>query len=327
MDWHAKLRDDPLALAGYIRQGATEGSAVAAARPTISDVGVAFADLHTAFCRSVWDARTVASIGGRTVLTPREGSPGATHVPDCARSNPANCLVLEVADGYVTAVRDHLGGFAHLASVGGPARPLLALARVLLDASVHVSFVLAEDITERERCARALNLRFEALRQEIADARGNSQQLETEREALMRAATDDGFEREVFHDKKSGKPKIAWFVLPHVRESDLIAEAVEGKAQLSWRVLSSVVHAQERAAIRFPLGLAAIDPGPHAPMMILTYAATPLVLAVQATRSAERYYGTTGTSVDDGPVDHALATLMASTGGFDDVIRRRLGFS
>lgn len=325
-DRHAKLRDDPMALVTQIHQRAIEGQAIARARPSIVDVGAAFSDLHAEFCEAVWGSTVGAPAAGRAPLQPRLGTPGEKHAVDCGRTNPANGLVLEVAGGYVTAIRDHVAGFAQLASVGGPARSMLALARVLLDASVHASFVLAEDIDERARCGRALNLRFAALRLEIADARGDSRHLETEREVLMRAAVEDGFERLKVQDKQTGKQKTEWFVRPHQREADLIANAVGGAARSSWRVLSSVVHAQERAVVRFPLGLEAIDPGPHAPMMIMAHAATPLVLTIEAMRAIERYYGTTGTSVDDEAVAHAIATLRASTGGADEAIRRRLGF-
>ncbi len=328
-DWDALLRDDPQAFVRELRRGAQQGAALAAARPGLEDVGAALEQVHDRFAEALWEPQRPDAVE-RSVLRPRDDSAGAKFTDELNEVNPDNGLVLEVADGYATALRDHMLGLARLASAGGPARSMLALARVLLDASVHLTFLMDTSLGDRERCSRALNIRLEALRQEIADAQDDpdaQREVTSERERLLEAAQVDGFERELVKNGKSGTTRPGWFVTPHDRFDAVMRSAIGDNEMDSWRTLSSVVHAQERPSVRFPLGLGEILPGPHATQMTLLFACLPVFLGVEAMRAAERFYGTTGVSVDDdGVADKAIRTVAAASGMHDDLIRRRLGF-
>ncbi|TRW44386.1 hypothetical protein [Georgenia yuyongxinii] len=323
-DWGALLREDPAAFARELRRRADEGVRVAAARPGFPAVGGALITLHAAFTDSLWGVHSLTNDRRPHVLKPRSGAPGDNWDRGSVNVNPENSLVLEVVDGYATAVRDHLLGFAHLALAEGPARPMLALARVLLDASVHLSFLVTPAIDERERCARALNVRFEALRQEIADGREASVKIEEDRAGLMRDALKDGYERETA-DSKTQKRKPTWFVLPRHRSDDVLKEAVGGPHQDSWRTLSSVVHAQERSTVRFALGLDSVHPGPHASATVMTHAGIPIALATEAIRMAESFYNGSRSPVVDEAANDVQRVVMAATGQYDDIIRTELG--
>lgn len=327
-DLASLLRDNPMEFALRIHRGAEQGRAVAAARPTLAHVGAALEAVHDRFTSALWAPRASNAVE-RRLLTPVSGAGGAAPRESLPTVNPNNTLVLEVADGYATAVRDHMLGFARLAAAGGPTRSMLALARVLLDASVHLTFLLASDVGARERCGRALNIRLEALRQEIADAQDDPDeraQVSRERDSLLEAAELDGFEREQVK-AKGGIKRPGWFVAPHDRFDAVMRTAIGGDHMESWRTLSSVVHAQERPGVRFPLGLDEILPGPHANQMMLLHALLPVLLGVEAMRVAERFYGTLGVSVDDeGLADRAIYVVAMASGMHDDVIRQRLGF-
>lgn len=329
-DLSALMRTDPAAFLRELRRQAQEGVALAAARPNLEAVGAALEQLHDQFVQALWDPEQPNAVE-RTILRPRPDAFGFASSEPCPTVNPKNELVLEIADGYATAVRDHMLGFARLASVGGTTRSLLALARVLLDASVHLTFLLDATIDERERCARALNIRLEALRQEIVDAQDDpnaNTTARTERDVLLEAAQSDGFEREQVKGRKAGTTRPGWFVKPHDRLEAVMRSAI-GEADMdSWRTLSSVVHAQERPTVRFVLGLGKTLPGPHANQMMMLYAFLPVFLGVQAMRAAESYYGTRGRSVDDDDLaDRVVSVIAGASGMHDEEVRKRLGFS
>ncbi|WP_460889571.1 hypothetical protein [Promicromonospora xylanilytica] len=326
-DWAALIRDDPDKAARELHRGAERGLAVAAARPGFAEVGEALTKLHTALVASMWVGEFPLVEG--SVLVPRRGARGDSWDRTCINVNGDNRLVLEVADGYATAVRDHVLGLGRVAEAGGPSRSLLALARVLLDASVHLDFLLNDSIDERERCLRAANIRLEALRQEVADARDDVEErndAEGERDLLIAAALKDGFERGTMTDKKTGKQKETWFLHPRHRLDDVLRDAVGGGHQDSWRVLSSAVHAQERPVLRFALGLGRVSAGPHANSMVIAHLMIPIILATEAIKVVESYYGPAGPPVDQGIVNRALEIGSFAAGMRDEEIRRHLGF-
>lgn len=335
MPWHhgavvdidALLRDDPRAFLRELKRQAEQGRRLAAARPQYSDVGQALTALAERFVGGLWGPVEPDAVS-YTPLTPVPGSTGALEGNDFPTVNPDNSLVLEVAHGYATGLRDHLVGFALLASSNGPARPMLALSRVILDAAVHLLHIVSHTITEEERVSRALNVRLDALREEIADHQEGSQKhvsLWRDRQEILTHAEADGFQRESKRSK-NGTESPAWYVEPHHRLDAIMSEALEGDHQATWRTLSSVVHAQERPDLRFTLGHQ-FNPGPHAGQMNMVHMALPLLIAIEAMKASERYFGLRGQGIDHGNLSQRVAATIAGASGLhDDEIRRNLGF-
>ena len=326
-DLTALLRDDPHEFLRRLHREAEVGVRIAAARPGFAEVGAALEPLHDEFVGAVW-ARSGASDAEDSVLVPQLGARGAVKVSFGGHLNGGNHLVLEVADGYVTAVRDHLLGLARLLRVGGPSRAMLAIGRVLLDASVHVKFLLDRSISERERCTRAANIRLEALRQEIADAADDPEELESsrvERQELIENALRDGLERETIKASTSGPARVAWFLHPHTRLDEILRGAPDDDQRDTWRVLSSAVHAQERPVLRFVLGLGRHSPGAHSDSMVSNYLLIPIVLALDAIEVVQDYYGVVGSPVDADLFQRVLTTGASAAGHQDEAIRRDLG--
>ena len=62
--------------------------------------------------------------------------------------------------------------------------------------------------------------------------------------------------------------------------------------------------------------------------MAMVHAVAPLLLAIDAMRSAEEFYGTQGASIDAGDAAaRARAVVLGAAGLLDGEIRRRLGFA
>lgn len=320
------LLSDPPALFREMARRKEHAVRVADARPKYKDVGQTFDALTRAYVHALWgpDAAEAASF---ELLVPNPEGAGAGDGAPCPTVNPDNRLVLEVANGYATGLRDHLLGFVCLAVNSAPARPMLALSRVILDAAAHLIHLLSPNIAERERIARALNIRLEAFRQEINDhAQGSAEhdKLSEKRCELMAQAVADGFEREPMRSK-SGLESPSWYVVPRHRLDAIMEEALQGEHLDAWRTLSSAVHVQERPDLRFSLGLNEFHPGPDVTLMNMLHLARPLITAIEAMKAAEWYYGRRAPSVEqDGLAQHALDVVAAACGMFDDAIRYQL---
>lgn len=298
-----------------IKKGAATGTAVAAARPGWPDLGRVLSVLHAEFVASVWGG-TDDRLAQRP-LRPLAAAAGAS--PGTPELNPDNQLVLQVANTSVTAVRDHLLGFANLCASDGPGRTLLAVSRILLDASAHTLWLLDPSIDERARTIRATNLWFESTRQEINDpiAEAQKQTLEDRRDALLRDAVADGFQPVL---TKGGKQQHQ--LTPAYSQNDVLTAALGNRAQAHWRDASSVAHAQERPDLRFALGVGEIDPGPHATSLVMTRAMLAVTHAIRAARTCEHFYGTVGSPVPENSTKRVLAVGGFGSGMHDDIIRR-----
>lgn len=320
------LLNDPPAFFREMARRKEQAARVADARPKYKDVGQIFDALTRAYVHTLWGP-DVAETASFELLVPISEGAGAGDGGVCPTVNPNNRLVLEIANGYATGLRDHLLGFVCLAVNGAPARPMLALSRVVLDAAAHLLHLLSPNIAERERIARALNIRLEAFREEINDhAQGSTEQdeLSEERSQLMAQAVADGFERES-RRSKTGVESPSWYVVPRHRLDDIMEEALQGEHLDAWRTLSSAVHVQERPDLRFSLGLNEFQPGPDVTLMNMVHMARPLITAIEAMKAVEWYYGRRGPGVEhDGLAQHALNVVAAACGMFDDTIRARL---
>ncbi|WP_423461848.1 hypothetical protein ACO229_14145 [Promicromonospora sp. MS192] len=314
------LASDPEGFLLWLRRGAAEGRLLASARPSLEDVAVALLTLEDSLTEALWGGRETARFDEHP-LRPMPGARGA--IAGTRNLNPQGQLTLEVADGYITAVRDHLNGLALLAGVDGPRRSVLALARTLFEASVHAAYLLEPELDDRERTLRSYNFLMEGVRQEIADG-GDASELVEQQARLRRAAAADKF---IFATKRNGNGNLVDdpnTIAPRVSAASVRAHVLGKDAEHAWRGLSSVTHGQERTDLQFILGLAPMGAGPHAD----SYATLWLVMAVEgaihAALYAQEFYGTVGEPISDLGIALVRRTLQLASGLADGEIREQL---
>jgi hypothetical protein len=309
---------DPEAFRRWLSKGATQGRELAAARPNLEDVAQHLLAFEQELVDTLWGGRDTERFG-KHPLEPHPSAPG--NIAGTPHLNPSGALTNEVADGYVTATRDHLGGIAWLAAIDGSRRSLLVLARTLLDVSTRAAYLLEPNIDDRERTRRAFNFLMDAIREEIADGDDSSGLLARQAE-LRASARADGFE---FATKlnKAKNPVPNQNVITPQDEAKRVRGAFLGDVEFAWRALSSVTHGQEREVLRFALGLGPVDPGVHGDSYSLVWLATAVESAIIAAEHAAYYYGG---QLDELLIRRVRQVLWSAAGMNDDALRRRLGF-
>lgn len=299
------LATDSAGFHAAVQQAAERGRRIAALRPGWKQVGGELAKLHIAFVSSLWGTGA-ASRASERPLKPLPNSLGdSVGTPGI---NDENNFMLTTAHTYVTGVRDHLEALSILAVAGASPRSILAMCRIVLDASAHTAFLLDASVDETTRLSRAINIELESLRQENGDPQVGDVQSETatsRREDLMQSAVEAGFVRSI------GKKGPEWKVMPVVATGDALTHVLGERANLPWRYLSSAAHVQERPVVRFGTGLDALSAGPHSPSFTITQGLVSVAAAIQAVRAAEDYYGTV-----QGPVPHDVANRVMAVGAF-----------
>ncbi|MFE5309157.1 hypothetical protein [Isoptericola sp. NPDC056605] len=302
----------------WLREGAAQGRELAAARPSLRDVAQHLLAFEEEMVDALWDGRDTEKFRMHP-LEPHRSAPG--DIAGTPHLNPNGALTNEVADGYVTATRDHLGGIGSLAAVDGSRRSLLVLARTLLDVSTRAAYLLEPDIDDMERTRRAFNFLMDAIREEIADGDDSTGLLE--RQAELRAAAEaDGFEFATKRNKAGNPVPDRNVLAPRVDPRKVRGEFL-GDVEFAWRALSSVTHGQEREVLRFALGLGPVSPGVHGDSYSLVWLATSVESAAVAAAHAADYYGA---QLDELLIQRVREVLWAAAGMRDDAVRRRLGF-
>ena len=310
---------DPDGFLRWLRGRAAQGRELAAARPRLRDVGEHLLAFEQELINALWGGRDAERFG-RHPLEPHPPAPG--NIDGTPKLNPKGALTNEVADGYVTAMRDHLGGIGSLAVVNGSMRSILVLARTLLDVSAHAAYLLEPDIDDRERTRRTFNFLMDAIREEIADGDDSTELLE--RQAELRAAAEaDGFEYSTKLNKAKNPVPNRNEITPH-DEPKKVRGAYLGDVEFAWRALSSVTHGQEREVLRFSLGLGPVDPGVHGDSYSLVWLATAVESAIVAAHHAADYYGG---QLDELLIQKVREVLGSAAGMGDDALRRQLGFN
>ncbi|MDR7381194.1 hypothetical protein [Promicromonospora iranensis] len=276
-------------------------------RPGIQDAGRSLNGLAEVFTLAIWEKRGLDPRSG-SVLRPLPGTPG--DVRCLSELNPDNVFVIETVNWMVHATRDHLEGLAVLCATHAPLRTVLAVARVLLEPAMHVSYVLDEQISDTLRTVRAFNLRQEALRQEWQDAvqdpadDGEAEaRARAERDGLSAAARADGL---AFVAKKDGT--LEGYVLEPRNEAAQMRTIALGPLGMdAWRTLSSATHSQERSHLRVALGDLGVPQGHATDWMALFWVYLAVEAAIHAIEATVRYLG--GAVIPDtvlGPIRYML---------------------
>jgi hypothetical protein len=316
--------------------GAERGKRIAAARPTWPELGHVLWGYHDAASKTFYpdESRNSLVAARQSLVRPDPDSPalsdlGALH--GCAL-NGENELVLRLSHMLIGGVVNHLNGMAALVENDSPARPAIALARVVLDGSVHACYVLESGISERDRTARAANIQIEMLLAERNDLlQAPHENVETQSRALKElestlahlhaAAAQDGFHRVV--SRKGAKQP---YLEPgHATVDQLLTRfGAEDFYRTEWRHGSSVVHLKERTIIEFMIGAGETAQEVHG----RTYAAMKLLpsllMATQALNEAADYF-----ALDDTELGHERDRLLNvwsyGAGMRDAEIARTLG--
>lgn len=309
---------DPEGFVRWLRKGGAQGRSLAAARPGLQEVAQHLLAFEEELVNVLWGGRDTERFS-KHPLEPRPSAPG--NIAGTPNLNPNGALTNEVADGYITATRDHLGGIAHLAGVEGTMRSLLVLARTLLDVSAHAAYLLGPNIDCRERTRRTFNFLMEAIREEIADGDDSIELLERQAE-LRNAAEADDFK---FAEKrnKAGNPRPDRNMIAPRTEPRDVRKATMGDVEFAWRGLSSVTHGQEREVLRFAMNLGPVDPGVHGVSYSLLWLSVSVESAVVAAKYAADYYGG---QLNEVLIEQVRQVLRAAAGLHDGALRRELGF-
>lgn len=270
-------------------------------RPGIQDVGTALTGLAEAFTLAIWEKRVLDPRSG-SVLQPLPGTPGDAR--GRSELNPDNAFIIETVNWMVHATRDHLEGLAILCATHAPLRTVLAVARVLLEPAMHVSYVLDEQISDTLRTVRAFNIRQEALRQEwqdtVQDPDGDSkaeEQVRAERDGLSAAARADGL---AFVERKGGTYED-YLLEPRNDAAQMRTIALGPLGMDAWRTLSSATHSQERSHLRVALGDLGVPQGHATDWMALFWVYLAVEAAIHAIEASVRYLG--GATIPDNVLD------------------------
>lgn len=219
-------------------------------------------------------------------------------------------VVLDVAHLFTTAVRDHLLALAILAESDGPTRSLVAMSRVLFDASCKARFVLEPSLRARVRVVRAANLELLSLKQEAGDAPPE------DREAKLK-------ERDDLRDRLVAtghyRPTKDGTQLQSGIDTKAIQELAGPDGPLIYRMLSSAVHSVERSWIRAFTG-GSLIPGNLGGHHLVFLWTAPIDVTISAIRSIEGFYGLRGDSVETATIDSLTTQISFATRGRDDEI-------
>lgn len=321
-----------------IMLGAERGKLIAAARPTWPQLGEALWAYHDVALNTFYPGETRTSLVAHreSLVEPRHKAPAANDARASAERelNPNNTLLMRIAHMYVGGIVNHLGGLAALVENEVSARPAIALARVILDASAHCCHLLEPDITTEDRTLRAANIQVDMLRAERNDLTqapplaedfrtAELQRINAEISDLHRAAEADGFTRSV---SKGGD--VQDYLEPgRVTIEELLSRHGDDEFYRSeWRHGSSVVHVKERTIIEFLIGSGDTKQEVHGRAYAAMKLMPAILMATEALSHAATYLGTDGRQLDR-LRDQLLNYWSFSTGMRDEEIATKLGLT
>jgi hypothetical protein len=209
-------------------------------------------------------------------------------------------VVLNVAHLLATAVRDHLLALAILAESDAPTRSLLAMSRVLFDASCKARFVLEPGLRDRVRVTRAANLELLSYKEEANDAATDEL-----RDRLVATghyrATKDGTQLQRGLDPKT------------------IQEVAGPEGPLTYHLLSSAVHSVERSWIRTFTGGSVVSGNIGGHHLVFMWTA-PLQAVISAILAIQEFYGLRGAPLETETLENLRTQISFATRNRDDEI-------
>lgn len=219
-------------------------------------------------------------------------------------------VVLNVAHLLATAVRDHLLALAILAESDAPTRSLLAMSRVLFDASCKARFVLEPGLRDRVRVTRAANLELLSYKEEANDAVTEEREEKLkERDELRDRLVATGHYRAT----KDGTQ------LRRGLDPKTIQEVAGPDGPLTYHLLSSAVHSVERSWIRTFTGGSVVSGYTGGHHLVLMWTA-PLRAVISAILAIQEFYGLRGGPLETATVENLKTQISFATRNRDDEI-------
>lgn len=300
-------------------EAAARARIIAARRPTWDQLAHALLQFRTSVYLDLLQGED-GPLSPIALLQPTQGA--LLEVESAAlasrRLNPGHELLRQQLTAYAGALVDHLGGMAALMLADQPMRPALVLARVLLDAGAQVLYLLDPAADAEQRTVRAANIRLEGLAAELEDLRGtpdSDAEVQELREAMDKVWADgeaDGLER-----ARSRKGEKQRYFEPAPPSGGGMAElALPGLGSQMWRLLSSVVHAQDRPMIQFITGRGDIGQEVQGRSYGAMYTGAGVIAATEAASRLAGFYGLNGDRI--AACAAALHDLWAGASGMND---------
>lgn len=172
--------------------------------------------------------------------------------------------VLHLGRRVIEAAIDHLRGIAVLMRDRRTTRPPLALARVVLEATVHVHHLLEPGVEPAERLVRAFNEMLRRLGEDyneaVRDEDGErTAALEADIQQILNAFPD------LAKNWKKKDLRIPFLGSKRVNTGALARAMLGGEL---WNQLSGIVHLKEDEGWRLMLGLGGDHDNPHVDMYV-----------------------------------------------------------
>ncbi|KQZ70789.1 hypothetical protein ASD66_14575 [Nocardioides sp. Root151] len=243
--------------------------------------------------------------------------------------DPVRCT-LDFVQRFVRAAMDHLEALGHLVQNDVGFRATAVLSRAALEACAAACYLTDSKVSPAERIRRLWNLQCEQLTEEALRDNDGWEEARVHREAVLCAAESVGFEvhrvkpSERYRSPKvlseDGKPRSSTIeMIETVLTADL------GRSM--WQGLSDVAHSRSS-------GLMYLDEvSPRDKQIVamrtesIAFHAMPALLAFAGLgEHLENYLGWEDLSWREA-FEPVIQLWSASSGGADDVIRRRLGLS
>lgn len=257
-DWGRLIREGRAKeFVEQLHAGVERAKQVEAARPSWDQLAEALLDYRIAVYVTVLnsDGDPLSPIG---LQAPAPGCELLAEVASLTkrRLNPGHALLQQQLQAYAGVLVDEIGGLAALMLADQPVRPALVISRVLLDAGAQVMYLLDPSISAEERTVRAANIRLDGLAAELEDLRGTpdpeceAEELRGEMNAVWEDGASDGLQRTL---SSSGVERRHFSPAPPKAGAMTAYAAAELGPQM-WRLLSSVVHLQDRTVVQFISG-------------------------------------------------------------------------
>lgn len=234
------------------------------------------------------------------------------------RLNPRHELLRQQIQSYAGVLVDHLCGMAAVMLADQPMRPALVLSRVLLDVGAQVMYLLDPSIDATTRTVRAANVRLEGLAAELEDLRGTqdsdseADELRGAMEAIWSDGEADGLKRTC--NRKGEKQR--YFAPAPPTGGGMTEFAAPGLGPQMWRLLSSVVHAQDRPVVQFITGRGDIGQDVQGRSYGAMYTGAGMLAASEAASRIAHFYGLSGALLAARAT--TLRDVWASASGMND---------
>lgn len=241
--------------------------------------------------------------------------------------DPVRCT-LDFVQRFLRAAADHLEALGHLVKDDVGFRATAVLSRAALEACAAACYLIDSEVSPAERMRRLWNLQRELLTEEALRDVDGGEPVKAHREAVLSAAESVGFDvQRVKASERYRAPKVLKEDgKPHSSTLEMIESALTADLGRSmWQGLSDVAHSRS-SGLMFLDEVSPREKQIHAMRTeSIALHAMPALLAFTGLGDhLEKYLGWEDLSWRES-FEPVLHLWSASSGGADDLIRRKLG--